>query len=196
MQKKRDDGIPVREACVKKWFLVMKLICVFTLFLLLKVSANGFSQKKISLDFEKASMLEIIQELRQQTGYKFFFNHNELKKVKDVSVKFVDEELEQVLDVLLGKVNLSYRIEQGVIIIVPGEVKNEEREVRIIGKVTDERKQPLPGVTVRLENTNMGTATNFDGVFSFRLPVMNGRLILSFVGYKTKEVEFKLPSDT
>ena len=37
MQKKRDDGIPVREACVKKWFLVMKLICVFTLFLLLKV---------------------------------------------------------------------------------------------------------------------------------------------------------------
>ena len=65
-----------------------------------------------------------------------------------MSVKFVDEELEQVLDVLLGKVNLSYRIEQGVIIIVPGEVKNEEREVRIIGKVTDERKQPLPGVTV------------------------------------------------
>ena len=73
-------------------------------------------------------MLEIIQELRQQTGYKFFFNHNELKKVKDVSVKFVDEELEQVLDALLGKVNLSYRIEQGVIIIVPGKVKNEEKE--------------------------------------------------------------------
>ena len=116
MQKKRDDGIPVREACVKKWFLVMKLICVFTLFLLLKASANGFTQKKVSLDFEKANMLEIIQELRQQTGYKFFFNHNELKKVKDVSVKFVDEELEQVLDALLGKVNLSYRIEQGVII--------------------------------------------------------------------------------
>ena len=51
-------------------------------------------------------MLEIIQELRQQTGYKFFFNHNELKKVKDVSVKFVDEELEQVLDVLLGNLTL------------------------------------------------------------------------------------------
>ena len=51
-------------------------------------------------------------------------------------------------------------------------------------------------MTVRLESTNMGTATNFDGVFSFRLPVVNGKLILSFVGYKTKEVEFKLPSDT
>lgn len=65
-------------------------------------------------------MLEIIQELRQQTDYKFFFNHNELKKVKDVSAKFVDEDLERVLDAVLGKVNLSYRIEQGVIIICSG----------------------------------------------------------------------------
>lgn len=59
-------------ACVKKWFLVMKLICVFTLFLLFKVSANGLAQKKINLDLERVSMLEIIQELRQQTDYKFF----------------------------------------------------------------------------------------------------------------------------
>ena len=42
----------------------------------------------------------------------------------------------------------------------------------------------------------MGTATNFEGVFSFRLPVEKGKLILSFVGFKTKGVEFKLPSDT
>ena len=107
MKKKRDDGIPVWGGMCKKWFLIMKLICVFTLLLMFKVSANGFSQKKVNLNVEKASMLEIIQELRQQTGYKFFFNHNELKKVKDVSVKFVDEELEQVLDAVLSKVNLS-----------------------------------------------------------------------------------------
>ena len=160
MKKKRDDGIPVREACVKKWFLVMRLICVFTLFLLLKVSGNGFSQKKINLDLERVSMLEIIQELRQQTGYKFFFNHNELKKVKDVSAKFVDEDLERVLDAVLGKVNLSYRIEQGVIIIVPGEVKEGEKEVRIVGSVTDEKKHPLPGVTVIVKGLTLGTSTD------------------------------------
>ena len=191
MQKKRDDGIPVREACVKKWFLVMKLICVFTLFLLLKASANGFTQKKVSLDFEKANMLEIIQELRQQTGYKFFFNHNELKKVKDVSVKFVDEELEQVLDALLGKVNLSYRIEQGVIIIVPGKVKNEEKEVRIIGKVTDEKKQPLPGVTVIVKGLTLGTSTDVNGRFSLTLPKMqNVSLLFSFIGMETQEIKY------
>ena len=129
--------------------------------------------------------------MRQQTGYKFFFNHNELKKVKDVSVKFVDEELEQVLDVLLGKVNLSYRIEQGVIIIVPGEVKNEEREVRIIGKVTDERKQPLPGVTVIVKGLTLGTSTDVNGRFSLTLPKMqNVSLLFSFIGMETQEVKY------
>ena len=82
-----------------------------------------------------------------------------------MSVKFVDEELEQVLDALLGKVNLSYRIEQGVIIIVPGKVKNEEKEVRIIGKVTDEKKQPLPGVTVIVKGLTLGTSTDVNGRF-------------------------------
>jgi len=66
----------------------------------------------------------------------------------------------------------------------------------LVGRVMDMNKEPLPGVTVRLENTSMGTATNFEGVFSFRLPVEKGKLILSFVGFKTKGVEFKLPSDT
>ena len=191
MKKKRDDGIPVREACVKKWFLVMRLICVFTLFLLLKVSGNGFSQKKINLDLERVSMLEIIQELRQQTGYKFFFNHNELKKVKDVSAKFVDEDLERVLDAVLSKVNLSYRIEQGVIIIVPGAVKEGEKEVRIVGSVTDEKKHPLPGVTVIVKGLTLGTSTDVKGRFSLTLPKMqNVSLLFSFIGMETQEVRY------
>jgi len=33
-------------------------------------------------------------------------------------------------------------------------------EVRIIGKVTDERKQPLPGVTVIVKGLTLGTSTD------------------------------------
>lgn len=136
-------------------------------------------------------MLEIIQELRQQTGYKFFFNHNELKKVKDVSAKFVDEDLERVLDAVLSKVNLSYRIEQGVIIIVPGAVKEGEKEVRIVGSVTDEKKHPLPGVTVIVKGLTLGTSTDVKGRFSLTLPKMqNVSLLFSFIGMETQEVRY------
>ena len=170
----------------------MKLTCFFTVLLLLQVSAATYSQKRVNLDVENVSMLDVIQELRQQTGYKFFFNHNELEKVKDVSAKFENEELEKVLDAILGKVNLAYRVEQGVIIIVSGKGNDEKKEVvRITGKVTDEKKQPLPGVTVIVKGLTLGTATDTKGAFSLTLPkAENISLLFSFIGMETQEVKY------
>ena len=70
-------------------------------------------------------------------------------------------------------------------------MKNEEREVRIIGKVTDERKQPLPGVTVIVKGLTLGTSTDVNGRFSLTLPKMqNVSFLFSFIGMETQEVKY------
>jgi TonB-dependent starch-binding outer membrane protein SusC len=57
------------------------------------------------------------------------------------------------------------------------------QETRIVrGLVTDADNNPLPGVTIRLKNTQTGTTTDFDGRFSIRL--VSGELVFSFVGFK------------
>lgn len=81
MKKNRDKDYLIRWVCLKKIFLIMKLTCVFMFFLLFHVSAKTDAQAKVSLEVENASLLDVIQSLRSQTGYRFFFNHNELKKV-------------------------------------------------------------------------------------------------------------------
>ena len=58
----------------------MRWMCVFSCMLLFQISAVAYSQKKVTLDVNGMEMVDVIQELRKQTGYKFFFNHNELKK--------------------------------------------------------------------------------------------------------------------
>ena len=58
----------------------------------------------------------------------------------------------------------------------------------IKGKVTDEQGIGLPGVTVLVKGTTNGTATDTDGNFSLNLPNGNGTLVVSFIGYQTKEV--------
>ena len=63
----------------------------------------------------------------------------------------------------------------------------ENREVR--GKVIDEKKQPIPGVSVRLGGTSMGTATDVDGKFHLVLPVDTATLVVSFIGMKTEIVK-------
>ena len=169
----------------------MRWMCVFSCMLLFQISAVAYSQKKVTLDVNGMEMVDVIQELRKQTGNKFFFNHNELKKTGRASGKFLEKDLSVVLDEILGKTNLTYRQERGIIIIVPQEKSVEEKKARveIIGKVTDEKGEPLSGVTVVIKGLGFGTLTDANG--NYKLVVPNApekfSLTFSFVGMKTVE---------
>lgn len=58
----------------------------------------------------------------------------------------------------------------------------------VSGTVSDQRGQPLPGVTVVVEGTTIGTVTNADGNFSLSIPANAQALQFSFVGMRTQNV--------
>lgn len=63
------------------------------------------------------------------------------------------------------------------------------------GTVNDENGQPLPGASVLLKGTTRGTNTNTDGNFTINVNGA-GTLILSTVGYATREVPFTASQTT
>jgi TonB-dependent starch-binding outer membrane protein SusC len=69
-----------------------------------------------------------------------------------------------------------------------GQVVSEVAEVRVTGKVTDDQGQGLPGVSVVLKGTSVGTATDSDGGYALTAPVGNETLVFSFIGFTTEEV--------
>jgi Ca-activated chloride channel family protein len=59
----------------------------------------------------------------------------------------------------------------------------------ITGKVTaNSDGNPIPGVTVILKGSANGTTTNAEGKYSITVPEKGGKLVFSFIGYKSKEV--------
>ena len=57
--------------------------------------------------------------------------------------------------------------------------------------MTDDKKQPIPGVTIIVKGLTVGTATDANGKYMLRLPqVENLSLLFSFVGMETKEVKY------
>lgn len=60
--------------------------------------------------------------------------------------------------------------------------------IRLSGNVQDEKKQGLPGATVMVKGTNLGTTTDDAGNYSFEVPKDSKTLIISFVGYDNKEI--------
>ena len=61
----------------------------------------------------------------------------------------------------------------------------------ITGKITDTNGESLPGATISVKGTTIGTITNFDGDFSLNIPEDAQTLVFSFVGMKSMEVNIE-----
>ena len=64
---------------------------------------------------------------------------------------------------------------------------NENVDVTVRGTVTDATGVPVPGVTVSLAGTTVGTATDLDGKFTLSVPE-GSTLVFSFIGFETQSI--------
>src|SRR5687767_11773766 len=62
------------------------------------------------------------------------------------------------------------------------------QSIAVKGKVTDDRGESLPGVTVLEKGTTNGTTSDANGQYSLHVPNSNGTLVVSFIGYTTQEI--------
>ena len=62
----------------------------------------------------------------------------------------------------------------------------QEREVT--GKVSDGSGMPIPGVSVYVKGTTVGTTTDFDGEFSLNVTGEDPVLVFSYIGFQPKEI--------
>lgn len=64
------------------------------------------------------------------------------------------------------------------------------QSVQVRGKVTDEAKEGLPGVSISIKGTTSGNVTDLDGNFSIAVD-QGETLVFSFIGFTTQEIVYK-----
>ena len=64
-------------------------------------------------------------------------------------------------------------------------------QITITGTITDTKKNPIIGCTVQIAGTRNGTISDLDGKYEIKLQTDSCKLIFSYIGYDTKEVEVK-----
>ncbi|WP_276868672.1 M56 family metallopeptidase [Bacteroides heparinolyticus] len=60
--------------------------------------------------------------------------------------------------------------------------------MKVEGKVVDEKGEPIIGATVLIEGTNRGSVTDVDGKFVLSVPDKNAVLVISYIGMATVKV--------
>ena len=61
----------------------------------------------------------------------------------------------------------------------------------ITGVVTNSSGDLLPGVTVLVKGTTIGTITGFDGDYEIKVPINKNYLVFSYIGMTPQEIEIK-----
>ncbi len=67
-------------------------------------------------------------------------------------------------------------------------VSKRMQDKTVTGTVVDEIGQPLPGATVQQKGTTNGTTTDFDGNFAITVTGDDAILLVSYIGYASKEI--------
>ena len=174
----------------RKILLIMKLKLFILLCCIHTLSATTYSQdQKLDVKFENELIVSVLDYLKMQTGYQFFFQKGIVSETEKITVVLKNATLNEVLDKVLKDHGYSYEVLDGVIVVRRMEEQKQEKKT-LVGIVTDQKKVPMPGVTVKIFGTNIGTATNAKGQFSLTLPMAQGALEFSFVGYKSQKVNF------
>lgn len=200
MKKNREMYRGLFLAPRSKLFLVMKLTFLFLVIGLLEVQASVNAQvKTVDLNVKEMALWNVFEELKKQTDLDFFFSNRELDMNSKVTIQVKEADLMEVLSRILGQ-DYQFEIMEGMVIIKPAVVKDsvQVKSITLRGFVQDEKKQPMPGVTIQLAGTTVGAASDVKGWFAMRIPMLKGKLEFSFVGYKKQVVEFteKMTKDT
>jgi TonB-dependent starch-binding outer membrane protein SusC len=172
---------------------MMKRIALQVLLALLFGTA-AFSQKaNITASFNNQDIKSVLAEIEEASEYSFFYKDEDLNLSRRYTKTFTDASLSGVLDEVLGDQELTYRINNRTIVVLPIDKVNEQepQKITISGTVTDkETGETIPGVNIQVEGRNIGTITDVSGRYELEVESLDRlALIFSFIGYYTVKVE-------
>ena len=185
--KNKEQG----SALLTKIKRVMKLSFILILAGTLHVCASVHAQN-VTLHGKSITLEKAFSEIRKQTGYNFFYTAEDLDKAGKVDASISSLPLNDAMTTLLKGKALSFSIVDGVIIIKRKEITNAPLPpADITGKVVNEKGEPIPGATVMIEGTKIGTLTNSAGVFTLHMDNKDGTLIITAIGFKRQAMKVK-----
>jgi TonB-linked SusC/RagA family outer membrane protein len=174
---------------------IMKLTVIILLTACMGVHAAGNAQN-VSLSEKNAILAKVLESIKQQTGYKFLYKDDVMKKSGKVNIQVQAMPLEKALEKLFMSQPLAYKIIDRTIVLRLKEPEPAQQTpmsepappIDVHGRVIDSAGNPLVGASVRVKGAGIIALTNDYGEYSFKGLNPDAMLEISFVGYRPAEI--------
>ena len=153
--------------------------------------------RPISLTLESVDVKQALTRIEKMAGVRFVYSGQTIQTSRKVSLAAVNRKLSLVLDDLLTPLGIAYEEVSARIVLrkidtetgsIRPNVEALTRLLPITGRVSDGKGAPIPGVTILVKNTQLGTTTDADGNFTINITENNAVLVVSAIGFEGQEV--------
>jgi len=157
---------------------VMKItLALFFLSVNVVFGIDSYAQQtKLSLHVEHQRIIDVLDAIEKQSDFRFFYDGNVIDVEQPISIKAERKAVLSILADIFPTRNVDYKVIDKDVILTSTRPKithtpSANRQQAISGQVVDETGEPLPGVSVQVKGTRIGTLTDAHGQFSLRLTV-------------------------
>lgn len=150
--------------------------------------APGLETTNVKLTTNVTDLKVLFKAIESQTTYSVLYTDEVTYQKTKSAVTAGNKTLKDLLDEAALKFNLAYLVADNVITVkvkAGNQVKNQQK-IKVTGKITDSKNEPLPGVSVLIKGTALSTQTDMDGNYSIMAEV-GQTLVFSYIGFKTEE---------
>jgi len=183
---------PLRGARLRllfKFLVIMKLSIVLILLGILQARAGVHAQGSITLNMQQAEIAKVLNKIEKKGEFRFLYNYDLASLKKKVDINLENAGIRDALTKLFTHTDLTFKLlENNLVVIMSGSLAKQP--LRITGIVTGANNEPLPGVSVQVKGSDVGTSTGNKGEYTLTADE-NAILIFSYIGYADQEVAVK-----
>nr|WP_321452664.1 TonB-dependent receptor [uncultured Carboxylicivirga sp.] len=177
---------------ITKTLRIMRLTIFFLMVGAMQLFAtSSYSQKtRVTLALVNTSVEDVLTNIEEQSEFYFLYNRKLVDIDRKVNISTTNSTIDNVLDEVFAGTNTEHQVVDKKIILAPANVMTTQQDkITVSGEVKDNKGEPLPGVSIIIKGTTVGTITDINGLYSLINVPSTATLIYSFIGMETSEIE-------
>ena len=197
-------SIKLQKMAINIYLLRQKLILGICLLLFTSIAYGQTNadllQKKVQLNLKEATTLEVIHKIQKEAQVNFAFNLKNLDTQTLFSFPKKKLSIADILKELFVQSPLTYKVVGTQIVLYKSEVKTmsfrvnkppqKTKDVILSGYLYDAATgEAMIAASIYEKSSFIATTSNNFGFFSLALPAGEHTIIVSFLGYETKEIK-------
>lgn len=171
--------------------------------------SQDIGQVKIKMELKHESLVQAFQKIESLTVFRFMYRSKEVQGIRNLDMPYREQSVRDVLNLLLSRSSLTFRQVGNQVLITTQKAQKDaplphqpetgtdspgspitgsgKALILVKGKVTNEKGEPLAGVSVTRKGSTKGTSTDAGGNYSLSVDE-EAILVFTYVEFTTQEV--------